>query len=290
VFLVHMTSLLRSSVSCCRLERASRLRHVPRRQASFWSQIINSSPAAVTHEHHQHPQTVVTPEKLKELKQGLVGELYYETLPLRADLLQETLLKQGFWSSLRQALTEDPPEVPALTKAVQEVVDKNIEGNVAASLTDGTLAQDTVVEFLRKTVIDQLIINGTIRAKEDRWQRRTELEDYQVYPDSPEWFAYYKDHKQSEDALQTGVPDECLDDPWLHIGMMKFNRLKEMYNINTEEAENDFVQNFDISHGVLSLEAAFGPHAPIPEHTFEELPIIKEPEPETGGHEKGGHH
>eukprot|EP00026_Physarum_polycephalum_P015242 Phypoly_transcript_15879.p1 GENE.Phypoly_transcript_15879~~Phypoly_transcript_15879.p1 ORF type:complete len:227 (+),score=59.51 Phypoly_transcript_15879:62-742(+) len=119
------------------------------------------------------------------------------------------------------------------------------------------------------------------KCPESREDRRRVLEDYDIIPGSEEFKQFYAGHKQSELALETGVPDECIDDPALHISMIKFNRLKEFYKINTEEEERAFVEKFYISHGVQSLEAAF--QGIIPEHTFTELPIIKEP-PSDGAH------
>jgi len=113
------------------------------------------------------------------------------------------------------------------------------------------------------------------KCPESREDRRRVLEDYDIIPGSEEFKKFYAGHKQSELALETGVPDECIDDPALHVSMMKFNRLKEFYKINTDEEERAFVEKFNISHGVQSLEAAF--QGIIPEHTFTELPIIKEP-------------
>jgi len=294
VFPVHMTSLFGSSASsCCRIARAARIWNGSRRHASFWSQIINSS-ATVAHGHDAHHAVPLTPEKVDALKKDLVKEMSIQTLELRADLLDETLKKQGFWASLRQALQEGPPEVPALTQAVQDMVNDTVQGEVATRLDDGTLSRDYVVKILQQRVYNKLIMDGTVRAQQDatpqleelgysRERRRQQLEDYGIYPGSPEWTTFYKGHKQSEVALATGVPDECIDDPWLHIGMMKYARIKELYNIKSEQEEHDFVHKYDISHGVLTLEAAFGPHEPIPEHTFEELPVIKEPEPEQEG-------
>jgi hypothetical protein len=119
------------------------------------------------------------------------------------------------------------------------------------------------------------------RATSSRAERRRVLEDYNIVPGTPEYNQFYANHTQSELAVETGVPDQCIDDPLLHIAMMKYNRLKEQYSIKTDEEEKKFVESFDISAGVMSLEAAFG--GVIPEHTFTELPIIKEPEPEKGG-------
>jgi len=120
------------------------------------------------------------------------------------------------------------------------------------------------------------------RASPDRETRRRDLDDNDIIPGTPEFYKFYENHQQSELALETGVPDECIDDPQLHIAMLKYNRIKEFYKINTDADEKAFVDKYYISAGVQTLEAAY--LGPIPEHTFTELPIIKEPE---AGH---GHH
>lgn len=67
------------------------------------------------------------------------------------------------------------------------------------------------------------------KASPDRVQRRRDLDDNDIIPGTPEFYKFYEGHQQSELALETGVPDECIDDPQLHIAMLKFNRLKELY-------------------------------------------------------------
>eukprot|EP01110_Echinostelium_bisporum_P011336 TRINITY_DN5134_c0_g1_i3.p2 TRINITY_DN5134_c0_g1~~TRINITY_DN5134_c0_g1_i3.p2 ORF type:complete len:147 (-),score=49.63 TRINITY_DN5134_c0_g1_i3:463-903(-) len=105
------------------------------------------------------------------------------------------------------------------------------------------------------------------KGDEEREKRREYLAENSIIPGTPEFNAFYKDHKQSELAIQTGVPDQCIDDPLLHIAMMKYNRIKEKLGV-TDSNENSFLENYDISAGVQSLEAVFD--GDMPHHTFDE--------------------
>jgi len=109
----------------------------------------------------------------------------------------------------------------------------------------------------------------------EREQRKNLIEDKGLLPGDPEWNEIYAKLEPSELAKQTGVPDQLIDDPLLHIAVLKYNKVKEFYSI-TNDAE--FLERYNISAGVQSLEAALP--TLIPHHTFDELPIIKENEEE----------
>jgi hypothetical protein len=48
-------------------------------------------------------------------------------------------------------------------------------------------------------------------------------------PGTPEWNALYEAAgKQSTVAKETGIPDQCLDDPLLLLAMLKYNKIKEL--------------------------------------------------------------
>jgi hypothetical protein len=188
----------------------------------------------------QQPSAELKEAAIKKINaDALISELDKEAAIASLDKSQEELSKLGFWGGLRKLYAE---------------------GKAAAKEEAGQAKR-------------------LPKAPADRAARRRVLEDYDIIPGSEEFNKFYANHKQSELAQETGVPDECIDDPLLHIAMMKFNRLKEFYKINTEEEEKAFVDKFYISAGVQGLEAAF--QGIIPEHTFTELPIIKEPP--TGG-------
>jgi len=191
---------------------------------------------------------------------------------------------KGFWAAVAQQQTPELKE-DAIKHITNDGWASPIEKiNAIESLGKGTeeLSQLGFWAGLRKIykdgkkqAIEELDNGDDIpKASENRADRRKVLDDFDIIPGSAEFYKFYEGHKQSELALETGVPDECIDDPSLHIAMMKFNKLKEFYKINTEEEERAFVDKFFISAGVQTLEAAF--QGIIPEHTFTELPIIKE--------------
>jgi len=109
----------------------------------------------------------------------------------------------------------------------------------------------------------------------EREKRKQYIAQEGLVPGDKEWFDLYAKLEPSQLAKETGIPDQLIDDPLLHIAMLKYNKVKELYKI-TDDA--DFLEKFDVSSGVQSLEAALP--LPIPAHTFDELPVIKEPEDE----------
>ena len=197
----------------------------------------------------------------------------------------------GFWAAVAQQHTAEAKEKFVTRINSNTSLDYNEKQKAIAAFDKPDLelgklgfwsGLKKIYSEAKKEVEEDLKNPPVPRATADREQRRRDLDENDIVPGTPEFFKFYEGHQQSELALETGVPDECIDDPQLHIAMLKFNRLKEFYKINTEAEEKAFVEKFNISAGVQTLEAAF--LGPIPEHTFTELPIIKEPE---AGH---GHH
>eukprot|EP01112_Ceratiomyxa_fruticulosa_P001302 TRINITY_DN1135_c0_g1_i1.p1 TRINITY_DN1135_c0_g1~~TRINITY_DN1135_c0_g1_i1.p1 ORF type:complete len:163 (-),score=31.76 TRINITY_DN1135_c0_g1_i1:323-811(-) len=111
----------------------------------------------------------------------------------------------------------------------------------------------------------------------ERNQRADTLTDLGFVPGDKEYESFYReiDANPSKLSIETGVPDRLIDDPLLHISVMKYNKLIEKIGI-TPEKELDFLDNYKISPGVASLEAAHP--IPMPHHTYLELPIIKNSE------------
>eukprot|EP01111_Echinosteliopsis_oligospora_P006420 TRINITY_DN20552_c0_g1_i1.p1 TRINITY_DN20552_c0_g1~~TRINITY_DN20552_c0_g1_i1.p1 ORF type:complete len:155 (+),score=43.71 TRINITY_DN20552_c0_g1_i1:70-534(+) len=116
--------------------------------------------------------------------------------------------------------------------------------------------------------------------KNEREHRRKIIEEGDLLPGDAEYEAMYRNLPPSQLSLETGVPDQLIDDPLLHITIMKYNRLKEQFSLDSEEKERQFIEGYNISAGVTSLEAVFPDE--VPHHTFDELPIVKEPEDEAG--------
>jgi len=199
--------------------------------------------------------------------------------------------RNAFWAALAQPIT--PAQKEKLVKKINNSAIMNYsEKEEAIARIDNPDIELSKLGFWggmkkiyndAKREVEEEKKNPPIpRASPDRIQRRRDLDDNDIIPGTPEFYKFYEGHQQSDLALETGVPDECIDDPQLHIAMLKFNRLKEFYKINSEEEEKALVDKFYISAGVQTLEAAF--LGPIPEHTFTELPIIKEPEAGEHGH------
>ncbi|EGC32565.1 hypothetical protein DICPUDRAFT_38199 [Dictyostelium purpureum] len=107
----------------------------------------------------------------------------------------------------------------------------------------------------------------------ERQLRREYLENNNIKVGSPEFDKYYAEQTPSKLSQETGLSDALLDDPILHICVIKYNKnIVERYNL-TPEQENDIIANYDISAGDPSLEQILP--LPVPEHNFSELPIVK---------------
>ncbi|EFA79511.1 cytochrome c oxidase subunit IV [Heterostelium album PN500] len=107
----------------------------------------------------------------------------------------------------------------------------------------------------------------------DRQVRVNKLHSAGIYPGNPEFDKFYDELTPSKLSQETGVPDALLDDPLLHISVIKYNKhVVEKYNL-TPEQEKDLFENFEVSAGDSSFE--YHLPLPVPEHNFEELPIIK---------------
>lgn len=63
----------------------------------------------------------------------------------------------------------------------------------------------------------------------ERDKRREVIDNYNLVPGDPLWFALYENVEPSQLAKETGVPDQLIDDPLLHIAMLKYNRVKALY-------------------------------------------------------------
>ncbi|KAN0055201.1 hypothetical protein ACTA71_008300 [Dictyostelium dimigraforme] len=107
----------------------------------------------------------------------------------------------------------------------------------------------------------------------ERQLRRQYLADNKIKVGSPEFDKFYEDSQPSELSKQSGLSDALLDDPILHLCVIKYNRnIVQRYNL-TPEQEKDIMENYNVSAGDPSLEIILP--IPVPEHNFEELPIVK---------------
>ncbi|GAM17383.1 hypothetical protein SAMD00019534_005580, partial [Acytostelium subglobosum LB1] len=112
----------------------------------------------------------------------------------------------------------------------------------------------------------------------DRQVRVEQLRSANIYPGMAEFDTFYDNVSPSKVSAATGVPDALLDDPLLHIAVIKYNKhVIERYNLSPEQ-EKEVLENYDLSYGDSSLE--YHLPLPVPEHNFEELPIIKSYEAE----------
>ncbi|KAM9999091.1 hypothetical protein ACTFIZ_002638 [Dictyostelium cf. discoideum] len=107
----------------------------------------------------------------------------------------------------------------------------------------------------------------------ERQLRRQYLADNHIKVGSPEFDKFYEDLQPSELSKQSGLSDALLDDPILHICVIKYNKnIVQRYNL-TPEQEKDIMENYNVSAGDPSLEQILP--IPVPAHIFEELPIVK---------------
>ncbi|KYR01945.1 cytochrome c oxidase subunit IV [Tieghemostelium lacteum] len=107
----------------------------------------------------------------------------------------------------------------------------------------------------------------------DRQQRVEYLRSNNILVGSPEFDKFYSELPPTQLSKETGLSDALLDDPLLHVSVIKYNKnVIEKYNL-TPEQENEVLDKYEISAGEESLE--FLINLPVPEHNFEELPIIK---------------
>ena len=89
------------------------------------------------------------------------------------------------------------------------------------------------------------------------------------------WFKARPSAKELAD--KTGIPEELIKDPHLHLVMIKVGALFDKLNIMDSKEREKFLDEYTISPGYRSMEWIFQQHgAPPPHHTHEELPIIKE--------------
>eukprot|EP01133_Synstelium_polycarpum_P005686 gene5686-6570_t len=109
-------------------------------------------------------------------------------------------------------------------------------------------------------------------------QRVEQLHAAHILPGSPAFDKYYDTVEPTKLSKETGIHDALLDDPLLHISVIKYNKhVVERYNLSPEQ-EKDLLEEFDLSFGDSSFE--YHLPLPVPEHNFEELPIIKSYEAE----------
>ncbi|KAF2076069.1 hypothetical protein CYY_002633 [Polysphondylium violaceum] len=107
----------------------------------------------------------------------------------------------------------------------------------------------------------------------ERQTRVHQLHEQGILPGSPAFDKFYAELPQSELSKQSGLSDALLDDPLLHISVIKYNKhIVERYNLTPEE-ETKLMEEYEISCGEPSLE--FCLPCPVPAHNFEELPIMK---------------
>eukprot|EP01132_Coremiostelium_polycephalum_P004646 gene4646-5804_t len=99
------------------------------------------------------------------------------------------------------------------------------------------------------------------------------MSKYNVKPGTPQFEGFYSKIPQTQLSKDTGIPDALLDDPLLHISVIKYNKhIVERYNLSPEQ-EKELWENYEVSQGDASLEQHLP--LPVPEHNFEELPIVK---------------
>ncbi|EGG13484.1 cytochrome c oxidase subunit IV [Cavenderia fasciculata] len=106
----------------------------------------------------------------------------------------------------------------------------------------------------------------------ERQLRTEQLHENGIFPGNPAFDAFYDKLEQTQVSKDLNIPDALLDDPLLHVSVIKYNKhVVEKYNLSPEQ-EKSLLEEYDLSYGDSSLEYILP--LPVPEHNFEELPVI----------------